>query len=193
MTALVMYFVASTPIWQTLSICLIAAGGLFALIKIAPYRLNRLLVFLKPATDPMGIGYQIKQALIAVGSGGIIGVGLGMSRQKFGFLPQSIGDSIFAIFSEETGFIGAFILVFLFATLAWRGFKIAKNCQDKFSQLLASGITFWIILQTFINIGSTVGILPLSGIPLPFISYGGTALVNELVAMGILLNISKQT
>lgn len=193
MTALVMYFVASTPVWQTFSVCLIAAGGLIVLIKLAPYRLNRLLVFLKPGTDPMGIGYQVKQALIAVGSGGILGVGLGMSRQKFGFLPQSIGDSIFAIFGEETGFIGAFILISLFVMLAWRGFKIARNSQDKFTQLLASGITFWIVLQAFINIGAAVAILPLTGIPLPFTSYGGTALVNELFAMGILLNISKQT
>jgi len=191
-TALVMYFVASTPIWQTFSVFLIAVSGLVILIKLAPYRFNRLLVFLEPMTDPMGIGYQIKQALIAIGSGGILGVGLGMSRQKFGFLPQSIGDSIFAIFGEETGFIGAIILISLFSILAWRGFITARNSPDKFSQLLSAGITFWITIQAFINIGSTIGILPLSGIPLPFISYGGTALINELVAMGLLLNVSKQ-
>jgi len=192
-TALVMYFVAATPVWQTFSLLLVAASALIILIKLAPYRLNRFLVFLNPSTDPMGIGYHIKQALIAVGSGGIIGVGLGMSRQKFGFLPQSIGDSIFAIFSEETGFIGAFILISLFAILAWRGFLTAKNSSDKFSQLLAVGITAWITIQAFINIASTIAIFPLSGIPLPFISYGGTALINELVAMGLLLNVSKRT
>jgi cell division protein FtsW len=193
LSALALYFIAATPVWQTFLIVLAGIGGLIALIKYEPYRFNRLLVFLKPETDPMGIGYQIKQALIAVGSGGVMGVGLGMSHQKFGFLPQSIGDSIFAIFAEETGFVGALILISLFLIFAWRGFKIAKDSKDKFHQLLVTGITFWITLQAFINIGSMVGILPLTGIPLPFISYGGTALVNELIAMGILLNISKQT
>ena len=192
LTALAMYFIAYTPIWQTFFIVLAGIGGLIALVKFEPYRFNRLLVFLKPGTDPMGIGYQMKQVLITVGSGGIWGVGLGMSHQKFGFLPQSIGDSIFAIFAEETGFIGALILIFLFLIFAWRGFIVAKNAKDKFSQLLVSGITAWITLQALINIGSMTGLLPLTGIPLPFISYGGTALAVELAAMGILLNISRK-
>jgi len=192
LSALILYFIASTPVWQTFLIVLSGIAGFIALIKFEPYRFNRLLVFLKPETDPMGIGYHMKQALIAIGSGGILGVGLGLSHQKFGFLPQSIGDSIFAIFAEETGFLGALILISLFLIFAWRGLKIAKDSKNKFNQLLVTGITFWIVLQAFINIGSLVGILPLTGIPLPFISYGGTALVNELVAMGILLNISKQ-
>ena len=162
-------------------------------MKIAPYRAARLLVFLNPETDPMGMGYQLKQALIAVGSGGIFGLGLGMSVQKFGFLPQSMADSIFAIFSEETGFIGSLILIFLFLIFFWRGFKIAKKSMDQFSKLAALGISCWIILQALINIGSMIGIIPLTGVPLPFLSYGGSALVTELIGVGILLNISKNT
>jgi cell division protein FtsW len=193
LVAALIYFLANTPLWHSILIILVGAGGLFGLIKLAPYRANRLLVFLKPETDPMGIGYQIKQALIAVGSGGLGGVGLGMSIQKFGFLPQSISDSIFAIFSEETGFIGSLLLISLFFIFLWRGFKIAKGAQDKFSQLAAVGITSWIIIQSFVNIGSMIGILPLTGIPLPFVSYGGSAFISEMIGVGLLLNISKKT
>ena len=190
-TATIMYFSTNTPFLHTIFIFIGGAIGLYSLIKIAPYRLDRLLVFLNSEFDPMGIGYQVKQALIAIGSGGIGGVGLGLSIQKHGFLPQSVSDSIFAVFSEETGFIGAFFLIFLFLIFAWRGFKIAKESRDKFCQLAALGITFWIIVQTFVNIGAMIGILPLTGIPLPFISYGGSALIAELAGLGILLNISK--
>lgn len=186
-----MYFISGLPVWHTVFVILIGSASILSLIKLAPYRMKRWTVFLNPETDPLGIGYQIKQALIAVGSGGILGLGLGMSRQKFGFLPESMSDSIFAIFSEETGFVGATILIFIFLIFLWRGFKIAKRTKDKFSQLLASGITSWIILQAFVNIGSMVAILPLSGIPLPFISYGGSALISELIGVGLLLNISK--
>jgi len=189
----VMYFGAGTPLWHSGLIVSAAITGLIYLIKTAPYRFNRILVFLHPETDPMGIGFQIKQALIAVGSGGILGLGLGMSRQKFGFLPQPIGDAIFAVFSEETGFIGALILISIFLVFAWRGLKIAKASADKFPGLLALGITSWIIIQAFVNIGSMIGILPLTGIPLPFISYGGSHTLAELIGLGILLNISKNT
>jgi len=188
-----MYFLAETPLWHIILIGLITVFGLLILIQIAPYRFNRILVFFNPELDPMGIGYQIKQALIAVGSGGISGLGLGLSQQKSGFLPQAISDSIFAIFAEETGFLGSAMLVLLFFLFFWRGLKIAQESQDKFSKFCAFGITFWITLQAFVNIGSMIGILPLTGIPLPFISYGGSALVTELVGVGILLNISKST
>jgi len=191
LVASLMYFLANTPLWHSILIILTGVISLFSLIKIAPYRAARLLVFLNPETDPMGIGYQIKQALIAIGSGGIFGLGLGMSRQKFGFLPQSISDAIFPIFSEETGFLGSLILISLFLIFLWRAFKISKETPDKFSQLLSLGISSWISIQAFVNIGSMIGILPLSGIPLPFISYGGTHLVAELIGIGILLNISK--
>jgi cell division protein FtsW len=116
-----------------------------------------------------------------------------MSRQKFGFLPESIGDAIFAIFAEETGFIGAFILIALFLLFAWRGFTIIKRTNDKFASLLALGIICWITIQALYNIAAMIGLMPLTGIPLPFISYGGSALTAELIAVGLLLNISKQT
>jgi len=191
LTAGVIYFGASAPIWHLIIIGTVGISGFLYLIYSATYRFHRLTVLLQPATDPMGIGYQIKQSLIAVGSGGILGLGLGMSRQKFGFLPEPIGDAVFAVFSEETGFLGALILISLFLIFAWRGFKIIKAASDKFSGLLALGIIFWISSQAFINIGSMIGILPLTGIPLPFISYGGSHIVAELIGLGILLNISK--
>ena len=187
------YFLAGTPLKHNLLIFSGGITGLLLLIKIAPYRLERFLVFLEPGLDPMGSGYHIKQALIAIGSGGIIGRGLAMSVQRFGFLPQPMSDSIFAIFSEETGFIGSLILISLFLIFAWQGFKIAKGAQDKFCKLACFGLTIWIILQAFVNIGAMVGILPLTGIPLPFVSYGGSALVAQLIGVGLLLNISKNT
>lgn len=186
-----MYFSANTPLWHSLLILSMAGAGLVFLIKTAPYRLDRLLVFLNPEKDPMGVGYQIKQALIAVGSGGIFGLGLGMSQQRFGRIPQMMSDSIFPIFAEETGFIGSLILVLLFLVFLWRGIKIFKKSDDKFSQLFAIGFSSWICLQAFVNIGSMIRLLPLTGIPLPFISYGGSHLVAELIGVGILLNISK--
>jgi cell division protein FtsW len=190
--AIILYFVAQTPFWHVAVLILTGVGGLAILGSTASYRMRRLLVFLKPETDPMGIGYQIKQALIAVGSGGIFGLGLGMSRQKFGFLPASMTDSIFAVVAEETGFLGSFILIALFLTFLWRGFKIGKNNQDNFLKFTAFGITSWILIQTLINISSMIGLFPLAGIPLPFFSYGGSAIIAELTGVGILLNISKR-
>ncbi len=190
--AVIMYFISNTPLWQTFSIILIGITTLFTLIKLAPYRLNRIAVFFNSGIDPMGIGFQIKQALITIGSGGLAGLGLGMSHLQLSFLPESISDSIFAIMAKEMGFIGSFILIALFLIFLWRGFKIGKTSQDKFSQLTAIGISSWIVIQAFINIGSMIEILPLTGIPLPFIGYGGSALVTELIGVGILLNISKQ-
>jgi cell division protein FtsW len=190
--ALIIYFLAGTSWWQFLGIGIMSVLGLVLLIFLAPYRLNRLLVFLNPKLDPLGIGYQIQQAQIAIGSGGWTGVGWGMSLQKYGFLPQPLTDSIFAILAQETGFLGSLVFLLLMALLIWRGFKIAKKAPDLFSQLLAYGVTFWLGLQTLVNVGSMVGILPLTGIPLPFLSYGGSALIAELIGIGILLNISKR-
>lgn len=186
-----MYFCAGTPLWQTGLLILGGLGVLGILIKIAPYRLNRLLVFLRPDAQPLGIGYQVKQALIAIGSGAIMGQGLGLSVQKAGFLPEPMTDSIFAVFAEEAGFIGSLILISLFMIFAWQGFKIAKQSSDIFLKLIAVGITIWITGQALINIGAMMGILPLTGIPLPLVSYGSSHLVVELIALGILLNISK--
>jgi cell division protein FtsW len=164
---------------------------LIILIKMAPYRMQRLLVFLNPEHDPSGSGYQITQALLAIGSGGIFGIGLGQSRQKFNYLPEPVTDSIYAVLGEEFGLMGAGIVVGLFMFIAWRGFQIARGAQDEFGRLLAVGITTWIVGQAFINIGAISGLIPLTGITLPFISYGGTSLAVLLGSFGILLNISK--
>lgn len=186
------YFASGAKISHILALILAGIAGLWVLVKMAPYRLNRFLVFLNPEMDPQGIGYQINQALLAIGSGGIFGIGLGYSRQKFNYLPEPVGDSIFAIIGEELGMIGAGMLVLLFIILAFRGFRIAKNSPDDFGKLVAIGITSWIVFQAFINIAAITSIIPLTGIPLPFISYGGTSLIFLLAGAGILLNISKQ-
>jgi cell division protein FtsW len=190
-TALVMFFLSKTPIWQTFLILFFAILIFVPLIQVAPYRFFRILTFLNPDFDPLGVGYQIKQALIAIGSGGVFGMGLGLSQQKFGILPQSFSDAIFAIFAEETGFLGSLFLIFLYLIFFWRSFRIGKKEGDEFKKLLAFGISFWLCLQAFINVGSIIKILPLTGIPLPFWSYGGSHLISEMSAVGILLNISK--
>jgi len=163
------------------------------LIKIAPYRLARLTIFLDPAKDSQGIGYHITQAMIAIGSGGLFGLGFGHSRQKYNYLPEASTDSIFAIVAEELGFFRSMIVILLFAYLAWRGYKVAKHAPDYFGKLVATGITTWFAFQAFINIAAMLSLVPLTGIPLPFISYGGSNLVFSLAAAGLLLNISKYT
>ncbi len=191
-SAMIMYFVANTPLWHMLTLLGAGATLLFVLVKIEPYRLRRIKAMLNPDLDSLDLTYQIKQALIAVGSGGLIGSGFGMSYQKFGFLPFCTTDSIFAIFAEETGFIGSVILVALFLLLFWRGFVIAKNSKDQFTRIVVIGITSWFFVQAFINMGSMVGLVPLTGIPLPLISYGKSHIIAELAALGLLLNASKQ-
>ncbi len=190
-TGFLMYFFANNPISHTIVLGLLVIVGISLVIHLSPYRLERILVFLNPDIDPMGSGYQIKQSLIAIGSGGIWGLGFGMSQQKLGLLPHPISDSIFAVLAEETGFIGSVVLIFLFLLFLWRGFKIGKQSKNKFTNLTALGITSWILIQALVNIGAMVGVIPLTGIPLPFISHGGSALVFELIAVGILLNISR--
>jgi cell division protein FtsW len=191
--ATIVYFAADSAFWHTPFLGLLGSIAFVLLMKGADYRQNRLAVFLDQETDPMGIGYQLKQAIITIGSGGLAGVGIGLSQQKFGYLPELISDSIFAIYAEETGFIGSFILVSLFVLFAWRGLKIAYNSKDTFSKLTAVGISSWIILEAFINISTMTGLIPLTGVPLPFMSYGGSALISELIGVGLLLNISKQS
>jgi cell division protein FtsW len=171
----------------------LAMGVLASLILIitSPYRKERLLTFLSVTQDPLGKSYHIRQVLLALGSGGLFGVGLGASRQKYLFLPEAATDSVFAVIAEEVGFIGALVVLLLLGIFILKAFKIAKNAPDKFSQLLGIGIVSWIGIQIFLNIGSMVALTPLTGVPLPFFSYGGSALTMVLVASGILLNISK--
>ena len=163
------------------------------LLIIAPYRVQRLTTFLHPELDPQGVGYQVNQAFLAVGSGGIFGLGLGHSRQKFQYLPEVQADSIFAVIAEEMGLLITVALVVLIAFLGLRGFKIAKGAPDQFGRLLVSGIMVWFVWQSFFNICATIGLMPLSGVPLPFISHGGTAMLALLAAFGIVANVSKYT
>ena len=163
----------------------------FVLIMTSSYRRARLLSFFEQTQDPLGRSYHIRQILLALGSGGLFGVGLGQSRQKYLFLPEAATDSVFAIIAEEVGFLGASVLILLFAFWVYKGLKIARAAPDKFSQIASVGLVAWIGGQTFLNIGSMVALVPLTGVPLPFISYGGSALVMVLLASGILLNISR--
>jgi cell division protein FtsW len=163
----------------------------YILILVSPYRKARLLSFLQAERDPLGSSYHIRQILLGLGSGGVFGVGLGASRQKYLFLPESSTDSIFAVIAEELGLIGGLAIIFLFAFFVWKGLIIAKNAPDNFSRVLAVGITAWIGGQAFLNIAANVALVPLTGIPLPFISYGGTSLVTVMAACGILLSISR--
>jgi len=191
-TLIAIYFAAGTPWWHTLLIFIMGAGSAILLVIKEPYRFERVLIFLHPEKDPLGMGHQLKQSLIAIGSGGWLGKGLGMSTQKFGFLPQSMGDSMFAIIGEETGIAGCLAVVILFLVFLWMGLTIAHGASDTFSKLAATGITTWIVFQAFINIASTMGLFPVSGVPLPFFSYGGSHIVAEIIGVGILLNISKE-
>ncbi len=166
-----------------------AISGL-GLILSSSYRKERLITFLT-SSDPLGSSYHIRQVLIALGAGGLFGVGLGSSRQKHLFLPESATDSVFAVLGEEIGFIGAVLIICLLAFFTLRCFKVAARSKNTFSKILASGIAIWIGTQTFLNIASMVALTPLTGIPLPFFSYGGSSLVMLLLSVGILINITR--
>ncbi|MFC1721800.1 putative lipid II flippase FtsW [Patescibacteria group bacterium] len=193
LTAVIVYFVAGGALKHIVALIVMSGAGLFGLIKMFPHAATRFTAFLHPELDPQGIGYQINQALLAIGSGGIIGLGLGNSRQKFNYLPEASGDSIFAIIGEELGFIWAVLLILLFVFVAYRGFQIARHTDDLFGKLVAVGITSWIVFQAFINLAGILNLIPFTGIPLPFISYGGSSMLATLIAVGILLNISRYT
>ncbi|MDP2651910.1 MAG: putative peptidoglycan glycosyltransferase FtsW [bacterium] len=191
-TGSVMYFAAGAP-WRDFGIlALIAIFALGTIIFARPYVLTRIETFLNPSANALGSGYQIQQSLIAIGSGGLLGRGFGQSVEKFNYLPEPDGDSVFAVFAEETGFVGATILLALFVALAARGIVIAGNSHDLFGGLVALGFSFIIILQAFINIGAMLGIIPLTGLPLPFISHGGTALMAMLIMCGCILNVAAR-
>lgn len=191
LTALAIYFMAGAPFYQFGLLAALSGFLFFLLIKIAPYRLDRLMAFLHPETDPLGIGYHINQAILAVSSGRIFGRGLGYSFQKIFYLPEVVGDSIFAVMAEEFGFILMLAVVALYFFLAFRIFRLAFSTDNVFGKLLAGGIGFWFIFQTIVNMGAMLGLLPLTGIPLPLISYGGSSFVVFSAAFGILTNISR--
>ena len=178
--------------WLYVGSALVAGGAVIAaLVTSSNYQMRRILGFLDPWADPLGTGYQLINSYYALGSGGFWGVGIGGSRQKLGFLPEQNTDFIFSITGEELGFIGAGLIIILFLCLAWRGYMIALRCPDLYGSLLAMGITTSIALQAAINLGVVTGCLPVTGVTLPFISYGGSSLLMSMGSMGVLLNISR--
>lgn len=189
-TGTVMYFAAGAP-WRDFGILFLVAVLAFGIvILIRPYALERIQTFLDPSANSLSSGYQIQQSLIAIGSGGLLGRGFGQSAEKFNYLPEPDGDSVFAVFAEETGFVGSVFLLILFVALAARGIVISGDSRDLFGGLVALGFSFIIILQVFINMGAMLGIIPLTGLPLPFVSRGGTALMAILIMCGFILNVA---
>lgn len=190
-TGISMLFISGVPIKYILGIGIVTTLVLGTLIYFTPYLQERVKTFIDPSQDSQGSSYQIQQSLIAIGSGGIFGRGFGQSIQKFSYLPEPQGDSIFAVLGEELGFIGAFITILLYSLFALRGLRIANNSPDLFSRLLVSGIVIMITAQSFMNIASIIGVFPLTGVPLVFMSQGGTSLMIDLIAIGIVFQISK--
>ncbi len=186
-----MFLASGAKIRDILIILAIAAIGFASLLAYRPYLTDRLTTFMDPGHDPLGSSYQIKQSLLAVGAGQIAGRGFGQSVQKFGKLPEPTSDSIFSVFAEEFGFIGSSLLIFTFLVFALRGLWVAARAPDLFGGLLAIGIVVWVVIQSYFNIAAMLGLVPLSGLPLVFISHGGSALLVALAAMGILLSVSR--
>lgn len=190
LSGLIMYWIAGGKNKHLGFIVALGIISFFALAWIAPYRWQRVTSFLNPAIDPQGSGYHINQALSAIGIGGIGGVGVGNARSST-YLPEAAGDSIFAVLAEELGLLGVSVTILLYLFFGIRGYQLARRSPDYFSQLLIVGITSWVLIQSFINIASISGLFILTGVPLPFISYGGTALTINLIAAGIIANISR--
>ncbi len=191
--SLLVYFLSGAGITKLFSIAFFGLITAIVAIFSSTYRRNRILTFLDPSADPLGKSYHVRQILIALGSGGFFGVGLGQSRQKYQYLPEATTDSIFAVIAEETGFIGAVALIAVYLLFIYLGFKIALRAHDRFGRLLAASLTVWLGVQAAINFAAMVSLVPLTGIPLPFISYGGSSLVVALASVGILINISRES
>ncbi len=190
-TGFLVYFISGTPLIQIVTASLAGLTSGLLLILTSSYRRARLLTFLDPTHDPLGVSYHINQVLIALGSGGLAGVGLGRSRQKYQYLPEATTDSIFAIIGEEMGFIGALFILCLLLSLVFVCFKVASKARNRFNQLLAAGISSLLATQILLNISAMVALVPLTGIPLPLISYGGSSLIIILTSIGILISIAR--
>lgn len=191
--AMILYFLSGGNILHILSLIPVVVVGGLGLILLEPYRAARLTTFLNPEHDLSASSYHLRQILIALGSGGLFGVGIGNSLQKYAYLPEATTDSIFAIIGEEIGFFGVLIFILIVLFVIYRGFYISVRAKDNFGKLLAGGITSMIAIQTIVNLGAQTALMPLTGVPLPFISYGGSALTVNLISIGILLNISRQS
>ncbi len=185
------YYLSGAPIKHILYFSGILLIAVLTLILLSPYRMDRVKTFLDPTSDPLGRSYHINQVLYGIGSGGFGGVGLGRSRQKYAFLPEATTDSIFVIIAEEFGFVGATFIISSLVYLLHSSFKVALMVRDKFDKLLASGVSLLFLVQIFVNLSSMVALIPLTGVPLPFISYGGSSLVTNFIALGLLINVSR--
>jgi cell division protein FtsW len=194
LTAFTMFFVAGGSLWQLALVVPAATVALAHFVSKSDYQMDRIQAFLNPWADPQGIGFHTVQGLLAIGTGGILGIGLGESRQPGELhLPAANNDFVFAVLAQELGFIGGALVIGFYLLLAYRGIKVALRAPDTFGALLATGITAWLVLQAFINIGVVVVLLPITGITLPFVSQGGSSLLVSLAAVGILLSISRET
>jgi cell division protein FtsW len=191
-SVLVVLFAGGVHLGQITFVGMMAAPVMVYFLLMKEYRVRRLFAFLDPWSDPTDTGWNVIQSLLAIGSGGLFGLGLGKSKQKFSYLPEHHTDFIFAILCEELGFLGGLSVLLLYFVLAWRGLRIAMRAPDLYGTLLAIGITSMIAFQALLNIGVVTGSLPVTGIPLPFISHGGSSLLMSLAGVGILLNISRQ-
>ena len=189
--ASILFFVTGANIKHILLAALMGLLAVGLLIVSTPYRMARLKAFLNPEENILGIGYHVQQALVAIGSGGWLGRGFGRSLQKFSYLPEVSGDSIFAIMAEELGYIRIILFMLVYVIFLIRGFQIAKKAPDRFGKLVAIGVVSWLGFQAFVNMAAMLSLVPLTGLPLPFISYGGSSLIISMIAVGILYNISK--
>ncbi len=190
--ALTLMFMAGVPLWQLSTLAALSGVAGYVLIRMEPYRIRRFACFLDPETDPLGVCWHLRQALMAFGSGQLGGQGLGASTQKSGWLPEAHTDFIFSVVGEETGLIGAVIVVVCFALFAYRGLRVAHRHPDMFGQMLAAGLTLIIVMQALLNMGVILGLLPTKGIGLPFISYGGSSMMVLLAATGLLMSLSRE-
>jgi len=190
--SVIIYFLAGIQVLYLFLFIPIAALIFYLLIHVSPYRFRRLTAFLNPSSDPLGIGYHINQILISLSNGGLLGLGFGVSKQKYLYLPEAHTDSIFAIISEEFGFIGSSLLIFAFLALLYKIYVIAYSAPDRFGRYLAGGILAYFGLQVIINLGGMVNLFPLTGVPLPLISYGGSSLLVSFTLIGIIINIAKK-
>ena len=186
-----MVFAAGLSYRYLIGAALLLAPALYFVVASAPYRRRRLLAFLDPWADPLGDGFQVIQSQIAVGTGGVVGKGLMRGVQKLHFLPEPHTDFIYAVIAEETGLIGATVILLCFAVITWRGLHVASHAPDRFGAFLAIGLTTMVALQAFLNMSVVLGLMPTTGIPLPFVSAGGSSLLIGLIGMGILLNVSQ--
>ncbi len=191
-TAMLLYLAAGAPLIWFATVSGAFASLFLVLVSVAPYRAARVMTFIHPELDPKGIGYHINQAILAVGSGGLFGLGYGQSRQKYLYLPEAQGDSIFAIMAEELGFLVVLVFLAAIGCLVWRCFDIAHRTDDRFMKLFAAGVGIWIGVQTIVNVASMIGLMPMTGVTLPFVSYGNSSMVTMLAALGLVAAIGKR-